>query len=131
MANISESKRSAFDILMSKKKEHTQKKQDELNNSFKQQNESFSDIILIENKLIGNCDVIEIIDDEKPLKNSSGSASANKKANPSNTSSSPNENQTKRTPISYEKKTTAATAAILEAERGLYAHVQQYSGIYG
>ena len=125
MANISE-KKSAFDILMSKKKEQNQRKQEnELNNS--KHNDSLSDIILIENKSISNYDIIEIKDSAEycTKRNSLEPKGNNKKLNTSSTSSSPNENLIKRATLEYDRKLAASKT---ESEKNLFFHVQQHSG---
>jgi len=116
-------KRSAFDILMSKKRDQKSKQENELNTSFNNKhNDSSSDIILIENKSITNQDVVEVdsfsvtdlIDAKKVAKKDI---------------SVQDENSTKREKwIEIDKKHVNTANNRENGRKDLFLHVQQYSG---
>ncbi len=119
-------KRSAFDILMSKKRDQKSKQENELNTSFNNNNNNrhndstSSDIILIENKSIANQDIIEL--DSVP-----GADSTNTKKQ--KLTLVQNENLNKRDKaVEIDKKKNKAISDSLEESRDLFLHVQQYSG---
>jgi hypothetical protein len=118
-------KRSAFDILMSKKRDQKSKQENELNTSFNNNNNKHndstsSDIILIENKSIANQDIIEL--DSVP-----GADSTNTKKQ--KLTLVQNENLNKRDKaVEIDRKKSKAISDSLEESRDLFLHVQQYSG---
>ena len=116
-------KRSAFDLLMSKKRDQKSKQENELNTSFNNKNnDSSSDIILIENKSITNQDIIEI--DSFTNNDLTSTKKTTKKDN-----SNQDENSIKRDKWAEIDKKQIVSHSSLEGERkDLFMHVQQYSG---
>jgi hypothetical protein len=116
-------KRSAFDLLMSKKRDQKSKQENELNTSFNNKNnDSSSDIILIENKSITNQDIIEI--DSFANNDLTSTKKTTKKDN-----SNQDENSTKRDKWAEIDKKQIVSSYSLDGERKeLFMHVQQYSG---
>ncbi len=118
-------KRSAFDILMSKKRDQKSKQENELNTSFNNNNNKHndstsSDIILIENKSIANQDIIEL--DSVPDADSTNTKKQK-------LTLVQNENLNKRDKaVEIDKKKSKAISDSLEESRDLFLHVQQYSG---
>lgn len=116
-------KRSAFDLLMSKKREQKSKQENELNTSFNNKNnDSSSDIILIENKYITNQDIIEI---DSFTNNGVTSTKKTTKKDHSNQ----DENSIKRDKwAEIDKKQIVSSSSIDGERKDLFMHVQQYSG---
>jgi hypothetical protein len=123
----SSEKRSAFDILMSKKRDQKSKQENELNTSFnsnKNNDSTSSDIILIENKSITNQDIIEL-----DSVCGTDSTSTKKQNNKKELTLVQNENLNKRDKVvEIDKKKSKAISDSLEESKDLFLHVQQYSG---